>query len=668
MIINSRTDFTLFNFLNYDVFYIDLFCGAGGTTEGLEDAVDEFGNKIAYGLACVNHDPVAIQSHAANHPHILHFIEDIRTLDLTPLKALVDEVRRQNPNCVIILWASLECTNFSNAKGGQSRDADSRTLADDLIETEQEPDVFAPRYIPELQPDCIWIENVREFKDNGPLDAKGHPIKELKGTYFTAWRDRIMAMGYNYQDTLINAADLGAYTSRLRLFIQFNKQGLDIVWPEQTHAKDPLKKGLPAGLKKWLPVKDILQLDEHGTSVFTPGRIKSDKTFERLFWGAVKHIAGGKAAYKTARALYYGIRLAGMPPYIAMPSPNEDSSQHIIKYISLSHDGSADNCNQGLAEPFCTLTTQNRYFLSSAQFITKYFSGVPEQKSSSINAPYPTIKTVDNNKLISPCFVDNYYGNGFASSIDSPLPTLRTKDSKTLIHTEQWIASRQGEPYSHNHSINSPAPTLVAARSDPKELVTAKRFIYRDFTHSGFAQSVEQPAGALQTVPKISLVTSTPWIQDDQYNNIGRSVNEPIQTLMAARRGFYLINPQWGVSGSGSVDSPCPTLIARQDKAPLGLVTMENGFASIPVYDTDSYWRVKLKEFMAIYGIADIKMRSLFIEEKLRVQGFPDGYILHGTQTDKNKFIGNSVHTLVAKRIMETFHKYNIERIKKAVA
>ena len=630
MIINSRTDFTLFNFLNYDVFYIDLFCGAGGTTEGLEDAVDEFGNKIAYGLACVNHDPVAIQSHAANHPHILHFIEDIRTLDLTELKRLIAEVRRQNPNCVVILWASLECTNFSNAKGGQSRDADSRTLADDLIETEQEDVTFAPRYIPELQPDCIWIENVREFKDNGPLDANGHPIKELKGTYFAAWRDRIMAMGYNYQDTLINAADLGAYTSRLRLFIQFNKPGLDIVWPEQTHAKDPHKKGLPAGLKKWLPVKDILQLDEHGTSVFTPGRIKSDKTFERLFWGAVKHIAGGKAAYKTARALYYGIRFYAAPPYIAMPSPNEDSSQHIIKYISLSHNGSADNCNQGLAEPFCTLTTQNRYFLSSAQFITKYFSGVPEQKSSSINAPYPTIKTVDNNKLISPCFVDNYYGNGFASSIDSPLPTLRTKDSKTYV--------------------------------------SIQHFIYRDFTHSGFAQSVEQPAGALQTVPKISLVTSTPWIQDDQYNNIGRSVNEPIQTLMAARRGFYLINPQWGVSGSGSVDSPCPTLIARQDKAPLGLVTIENGFASIPVYDTDSYWRVKLKEFMAIYGIADIKMRSLFIEEKLRVQGFPDGYILHGTQTDKNKFIGNSVHTLVAKRIMETFHKYNIERIKKAVA
>jgi DNA (cytosine-5)-methyltransferase 1 len=665
MQINSRTDYSLFNFLNYDVFYIDLFCGAGGTTEGLEDAVDDYSNKIAYGLACVNHDPIAIQSHAANHPHILHFIEDIRTLDLTDLKSLVKEVRRQNPNCVIVLWASLECTNFSNAKGGQSRDADSRTLADDLIETEQAPGVFAPRYIPELDPDCIWIENVREFKDNGPLDDKGHPIKELKGTYFAAWRDRIMSMGYNYEDTLINAADLGAYTSRLRLFIQFNKPGLSIVWPTQTHAKNPLKKGLPIGLKQWLPVKDILQLDQHGSSVFTPGRIKSDKTFERLFWGAVKHIAGGKVAYKTARALYYGIRYYTMPAYLSFPSANEDS-QHIIKYISLSHNGSADNCNQGLAEPFCTLTTQNRYFLSSAQFITKYFSGVPQQKSSSINAPYPTIKTVDNNKLISPCFVDNYYGNGFASSIDSPLPTLRTKDSKTLVHTEHWLMGRDFQPETHHFSLKEPAPTLTASKN--KELITAKRFIYRDFSHSGYAQSVNSPAGALQTVPKISLVTSTPWILDDQYNNIGRSVNQPMQTLVSARRAFYLINPQWGVKGSGSIEKPCPTLIARQDKAPVGLVTMENGYAAIPVYDTDSFWRIKLKEFMAIYGIADIKMRSLFIEEKLKVQGFPDGYILHGTQTDKNKFIGNSVHTLVARRMMEAFHRHNIHRIKTKAA
>jgi DNA (cytosine-5)-methyltransferase 1 len=34
---------------------------------------------------------------------------------------------------MIMLHASLECTNFSKAKGGQPRDADSRTLAEHLF-------------------------------------------------------------------------------------------------------------------------------------------------------------------------------------------------------------------------------------------------------------------------------------------------------------------------------------------------------------------------------------------------------------------------------------------------------------------------------------------------------------------------------------------------------
>ena len=33
----------------------------------------------------------------------------------------------------VVLWASLECTNFSRAKGGLPRDADSRTLAEHLF-------------------------------------------------------------------------------------------------------------------------------------------------------------------------------------------------------------------------------------------------------------------------------------------------------------------------------------------------------------------------------------------------------------------------------------------------------------------------------------------------------------------------------------------------------
>ena len=72
-----------------NLLYVDLFCGAGGTSTGVELArvSDEQCAKV---VACVNHDKNAIASHAANHPDALHFTEDIRTLELSPLVAHVN--------------------------------------------------------------------------------------------------------------------------------------------------------------------------------------------------------------------------------------------------------------------------------------------------------------------------------------------------------------------------------------------------------------------------------------------------------------------------------------------------------------------------------------------------------------------------------------------------
>jgi len=137
-------------------YFVDLFCGAGGVTTGVHRARFK-GKSCAEVIACVNHDPTAISSHAANHPDVLHYTEDIRTLDLTELSKLVQATRAKNPDGIICLWASLECTNFSKAKGGMPRDADSRTLAEHLF-----------RYIEVLNPDMIWIENVEEFMSWGP--------------------------------------------------------------------------------------------------------------------------------------------------------------------------------------------------------------------------------------------------------------------------------------------------------------------------------------------------------------------------------------------------------------------------------------------------------------------------------------------------------------------
>jgi DNA (cytosine-5)-methyltransferase 1 len=152
-----------------DLLYIDLFCGAGGTSTGVESARIN-GEQCAKVIACVNHDANAIASHAANHPEAMHFTEDIRTLELSPLVTHVQRMKQLYPEARLVLWASLECTNFSKAKGGQPRDADSRTLAEHLF-----------RYIESLNPDYIQIENVEEFMSWGPMDENGRPISMNKG-------------------------------------------------------------------------------------------------------------------------------------------------------------------------------------------------------------------------------------------------------------------------------------------------------------------------------------------------------------------------------------------------------------------------------------------------------------------------------------------------------
>ena len=154
------------------VIYIDLFCGAGGTSTGVHLA-RHGGDPCAKVIACVNHDANAIASHAANHPDALHYTEDIRTLELGPLAA-------HAAGCA----ASIGCLRrplglagvyelLAGQKGGLPRDADSRTLAEHLF-----------RYIEALNPDYIQIENVEEFMSWGDLDERGKPVSRDAGRLY----------------------------------------------------------------------------------------------------------------------------------------------------------------------------------------------------------------------------------------------------------------------------------------------------------------------------------------------------------------------------------------------------------------------------------------------------------------------------------------------------
>ena len=84
------------------------------------------------------------------------------------------------------------------------------------------------------------------------------------------------------------------------------------------------------------------------------------------------------------------------------------------------------------------------------------------------------------------------------------------------------------------------------------------------------------------------------------------------------------------------------------------------------IYDDDSEMMKKIKEFMALYGVVDVTMRMLKIPELKRIMGFPEDYVLVGTQAEQKKYIGNAVEVTIARRWCEALCRRLKEYIKQA--
>ena len=386
--------------------YIDLFCGAGGTSTGVNTACID-GSPCAEVIACVNHDAQAIASHAANHPRALHFTEDIRTLELQPLRDHVARCRAQHPDALLVLWASLECTNFSKAKGGLPRDADSRTLAEHLF-----------RYIEALDPDYIQIENVEEFMSWGDMDAAGKPISRDKGKCYLRWVNRVQRYGYQFDYRILNAADYGAYTTRKRFFGIFAKEDLPIVFPEPTHSKQE-SRSLFESLARWKPVREVLDLSDEGVSIFERKKPLAEATLERIYAGLLKFVTGGEDRF-------------------------------LVKYNSMSQSRRYNA--PSLQDPCPVVATQNRLGIAKVCFLSKQFSGHPSSKNLSAEGPAGTITCKDHHAVVTVRFIDRKYGHSVDHAAGSPFHpqegwgcdaplvwTVLETDSPMIVRIKQFM-------------------------------------------------------------------------------------------------------------------------------------------------------------------------------------------------------------------------------------
>jgi DNA (cytosine-5)-methyltransferase 1 len=297
-----------------DEIVVDSFAGGGGVSTGFE---------MALGLSphvAINHNPVALGVHAANHPETVHLVNDVFAVE--PHDAVPAGKR------VGVFWSSPDCRSFSRARGKAPVSAPVRDLAWVVI-----------KWARAVRPRVICLENVPEFLDWGPVGANGRPVKTRVGETFRDWRRQLEGLGYVVDHRMFVAADYGAATTRRRLFLVARCDGLPIRWPQPTHARD--RSGLFDGrLRPWLTGRDVLDFHEPVHSIFL--------TQEQGRLVGVKRPLVEKTMRRIARGMYMKVV--------------ETSEPCIVSYYGEKRPDEGFR-GRGLDETLPTQTTANRFGL-----------------------------------------------------------------------------------------------------------------------------------------------------------------------------------------------------------------------------------------------------------------------------------------------------------------
>lgn len=194
---------------------IDLFCGAGGLSEGFRQA----GFHI---IAGNDHNPVAGKTFSATHKEAIFLSGPIGNLTAQDFL----KVTGLRPGQLDVLAGGPPCQAFSvyNHKRGL-HDSRSSLFRDYL------------RVVSGLKPRWIVMENVTGILSAG----KGEAVREIvKG---------LANLGYIVEMRILKAEEYGVPQERRRVVFIGNRLGLSNPWPEPTHG---------AGLLPFVTVKDAL--------------------------------------------------------------------------------------------------------------------------------------------------------------------------------------------------------------------------------------------------------------------------------------------------------------------------------------------------------------------------------------------------------------------------
>jgi DNA (cytosine-5)-methyltransferase 1 len=498
---------------------VDLFAGGGGASTGIARAYRE--PDVA-----VNHNPIALAVHRANHPKTAHYVADVYEVD--PREATGGQP-------VAIIWASPDCRHHSKAKGGAPRDRGVRGLAWVVI-----------RWLFVTKSRLLFLENVEEFCDWGPIDDEGQPIKAERGRTFKAFVTAISTglaadhpdmpeimqaigefvpmealvrgLGYNVEWRERIAANAGTPTIRKRLYLVARSDGKPIVWPAAKRHKTPTAKQQP-----WRTAAECIDWSNLGRTIFRD-KPMAVNTMRRVAKGCWRHVLtsakpfivpmrgtseshtsthGVDEALSTISA--GGTHHALLQP-VAAPFLTEcanGSSQRNFSAVEPLRTQVAQvkgghfalaaanmvtlrkgSVGADVAGPLGVVATSTGHHAVTAAFFEQANGGFYDGDGRAADSPLSTICQSGANQRLASAYLVKYYGNEKDGiSLTEPMHTLPTKDRVALVEVvqvpdtltpEQMEGARRCATFMHEH--------LPEHFKDPAEMVMVGGYVLVDIT------------------------------------------------------------------------------------------------------------------------------------------------------------------------------------------
>lgn len=582
----------------------DLFCGGGGSSTGAIQ-VPGVSIKIA-----ANHWDLAVAVHNENHPTADHAAVDLH-----------EEDPRFFPR-TDILWASPECTKWSQASGGKyanvSTELDLLSLLDpDLVDEDPETAIVQRsrllmfdvlRFAEHHRYKAMVIENVVDVARN-PKFAEA----------WEHWKKCLRNLGYDFRVVSLNSMHAQAHgdpapQSRDRLYV--------VCWLKGNRAPDIDKVMRPLA---WCPVcTEVVESQQVWKNGRTVGKYRSQYIYLHGACGTAVE-PGYLPAAAAIDWTMQGKRIGDRAKPLADKTRRRIAAG-IAKYWSPFHMESGGNQYDAADPKHKNFGDPNGYYRAWSTLDALKTLHTQETKAlvvplegragDRINSTADPLRTQTSRHLDA--FVTRAEWGGQTYPATEAHPTLTTYDTASVIEPP-FIAELRG-------GGSTARPT-----SEPMSTVTA----------SGNHHGLVVPAGGT-------------------WNDDARPTDEPHRT-MTTRETSALLMPYYGASkGTQTTDKPVGTLTTVDRYALIHRNNSGGAEMSTPAHEVMRTLTTAGHQSLITPGqmeaaeaqVDDCLFRMLEPHEVAAGMAFPADYLWSGTRRERVKLCGNAVTPPAARDLI----------------